>query len=243
MTKVSDIFNQLKEELEQRNQKIQEVLETYRQESERIKRLYQKEIAEEKQREIVEQSRVKIAEAHEVAQERAEHLKNQLSSLLGEYLGKASNEALMKQLRMVREFGLCLTESELRVFADGMHGNMLGLRCVQAVAKTSGYQMKFPTVEDMEKDVESLTQMFQNSSWAPAGFVSEALEVLPNVVYRGVDQGRPSVIGITVAQATATSALKKLDEAAKRWAGVGSGDSTYTLEPISHHVVESEKEA
>lgn len=245
MAKATELFDQIKSELEKRNQTIREVLETYRHENERIKRLYRDEIAEQKRAELVSQSRVKIEEAHEVAQKRANTLREELYAVLENHLRDVPNEALMTQLRTVREFGVQLTESELRAFADGMCGNTLGLRCVQAVADTSGYRMTFPVPSDWERDLAMIEQVFQYSTWAPDGLVSEALEVLPNATYRGVDQGRPTVIGITVAQATAARAVKELDEAVKRWSAVGNEGPEkviYTLETNPVHAVERTSE-
>ena len=245
MAKATELFDQIKSELEKRNQTIREVLETYRHENERIKRLYRDEIAEQKRDELVSQSRVKIEEAHEVAQRRANTLREELYAVLENHLRDVPNEALMTQLRTVREFGVQLTESELRAFADGMCGNTLGLRCVQAVADTSGYRMTFPMPSDWERDLAMIEQVFQYSTWAPDGLVSEALEVLPNATYRGVDQGRPTVIGITVAQATAARAVKELDEVVKRWSAVGNEGPEkviYTLETNPVHAVERTSE-
>lgn len=86
MAKATELFDQIKSELEKRNQTIREVLETYRHENERIKRLYRDEIAEQKRAELVSQSRVKIEEAHEVAQKRANTLREELYAVLENHL-------------------------------------------------------------------------------------------------------------------------------------------------------------
>lgn len=234
MAKCSSIFDRLIAMHDDRKKEITKIFESYRSEVARIETRYSKQVADEKLGALVSTSRASIVQVHERTEERAQIAIDELRDELRKHLLAPLDPALMAQLRAARDFGLTLSRSELECFADAAKGNLLALRCIQSVAEESGYRMTFTNGDDLSQDLDAVERAFQPSSWAPDGFGREALEILPDAIWKGVNQGRPDGIRVATARAAAEGARRNLELGRERWGRIGDPDaaSVFSLERL-----------
>lgn len=236
MAKASEVFNRLLSVQSERNAEITRIFRDFRAESERIAGRYSERIAAEKSAELASTSRAAIEAAHARAGERAQVAVRELKEEFRKFLLTPPDEALMNLIRTARDFDVKLSRSELESFADAAQGNLFVLRCLAEVAAQSGYRLDFVGADDFTQDLEAVERAFRPSAWCPDGFGNEALAVLPNVVWRGVDQGRPDGIRIATARAAAEGARRNLEQGRERWSRIGdplAQKSVYTLEKLT----------
>ena len=237
MAKASEVFDRLLSVQSERNEEIARIFRDFRAESERIAGRYNEKVAGEKTNELVARSRAAIEAAHARAGERAQVAVRELKEELNEHLLAPLDPALLAQLRAVQDFNLTLSRAEIESFADAAKGNLLALRCIAGIAEASGFKMSFAGADDFAQDLDAITRAFQPSSWAPDSFGREALEILPDAIWRGVNQGRPDGIRVATARAAAEGARRNLEQGRERWGRIGdplAAKSEYTLERIQN---------
>lgn len=230
------VFDRLVGALEARNERITNVLVSHQAEVGRIKATYSERVAAAKLADLIAQDRESIKAAHADAQSTAGRCVGELRELLERHVCAVPDPSAMEVLRTAQDFGLHLSEAEIQAMGNALHGNALGLSCLREIAATSGFALNFATAKDFSADLERLERGFSPSSWAPRdpALLAAALEVLPDRVYRGISQGRPDSVSISIAQGAADALKSDLAAMADRWAVVGDTDATsiFSLERL-----------
>lgn len=225
MKNANTIFASIHESLCRRNTAIAEALGQYRRQVDAAKATYRDEVAAEKIDALTAETRQVITFADQKAADEAKEKIQELRKLLRAYVTAWPDMAIIDRMKAVKDFGCKLSKTELEGFAETANGNYVALSCVERLANENGYQMSFPDVPEYEKDLAEVEQFFAVPSlWGPTEFTHEAVVCSPNVVYHGVDHGRPNAYQIALAQSLAAGAADKLNEMSTRW-----GDVHYEL--------------
>lgn len=145
-------------------------------------------------------------------------LKKELSG----YLTAPANPALIQQLQTYLDFDLKMSKGELEAFIVKAEGNFSALKAIQRVAANSGFAVSVP--DGFEKDLESIAKLAQiPSMWCDSAYLSEAMEVLPNMPHFADDgtviytADRPDSVSLLIRSAGSKAVLRDLVDMADRW--------------------------
>ncbi len=218
MKNTGSIFTSIFETLCRRNTAITTALEQYRRQVDTAKNTYKDAIAAEKIDALTAETRQVIGFADQKAADEAEAQIAELHKLLKAYIIAPPDMALIDRMRAVKSFGRTLSRLELEGFAEAANGNYCVLSCVERLASENGYILTFPDVGVFENDLAEIRQLFSVPSfWAPPSLVHEALTCSPNVVFHGIDYGRPTAARVVLAQSVSSGAEGSLKSMAERW--------------------------
>lgn len=218
MKTTKELFDQLKKMLEDRNTAIKNSLQNYKGESERINSRYSPEVSAGMLTDLDAKSRQTILDADQAAHDQAADIVEKLKAALAEHTAGEVNQNLLAKLQAAHTFGLKLSRSEIESMAKCADGDGVTLACLAKIAETSGFELTFTAVNELEKDLAHIGGIFSTPSlYAPDGLFQYALQLSPNRQFNGVDYGRPDGVALSVGTAKATSAVHELDDMSKRW--------------------------
>ena len=142
-----------------------------------------------------------------------------LRESLGDHLMEKPDNAFIATLRLYRDFGLTMSKAELTALLQGAGGNYCALRCLQSAAKDSGYSLRFPGVEDFQRDIETIARLAYEPpvEYAPLDYVSELKEIIPQSPIRRQDGS----IAYTV-DSNITHLILRSQEFSSAWKNMGA---------------------
>lgn len=218
METTKNLFDRLKKLLEERNIAIKSGLEAYKTEAEKINARYSPEVAAGMVTELETKTRQAILDADQTAHDQAESIVGKLRAELTERTTGEVNQSVLAKLQAAQMFNLKLSRSEIEGMALSANGDGITLACLAKIAETSGFELTFTGVNDLEKDLAHIAGIFSTPSlYAPNGLIQEALKLSPNRQYNGIDYGRPDAVALSVGTAKATSAVHELEDMSARW--------------------------
>ena len=145
-------------------------------------------------------------------------LKKEMSS----YLTAPANAALLSQLQVYTDFKMKMSRAELESFILAAEGNYTALRAIQKVAADSGFTVTIP--EGFEEDLATIAKLGRvPSMWCPAEYLSEGMEVLPDIPHFADDgsvaysANRPDSIYLLIQSGAFNAARRELTNISEKW--------------------------
>lgn len=145
-------------------------------------------------------------------------LKKEMSS----YLTAPANAALLSQLQVYTDFKMKMSRAELESFILAAEGNYTALRAIQKVAADSGFTVTIP--EGFEEDLATIAKLGRvPSMWCPAEYLSEGMEVLPDIPHFADDgsvaysANRPDSIYLLIQSGAFNAARRELANISEKW--------------------------
>ena len=142
-----------------------------------------------------------------------------LRESLADHLMERPDNAFMTTLRTYRDFNLTMSKAELDGLLVGAQGNYCALRCLQSVAKDSGFTLKFPGVDSYQNDIATIARLAYEPpvEYAPLDYVSELKEIIPQSPIRRQDGS----IAYTV-ESNITHLILRSQEFSSAWKNMGA---------------------
>lgn len=142
-----------------------------------------------------------------------------LRESLADHLMERPDNAFMTTLRTYRDFSLTMSKAELDGLLVGAQGNYCALRCLQSVAKDSGFTLKFPGVDSYQNDIATIARLAYEPpvEYAPLDYVSELKEIIPQSPIRRQDGS----IAYTV-DSNITHLILRSQEFSSAWKNMGA---------------------
>ncbi len=147
-----------------------------------------------------------------------------LREALGFYTAQIPSDNFIKRLRIFSEFDLKMTLAEARQLADLAADNNLALRALATVAARSGLDVRFPQLEDYERDLQQLEKLVRTPiCYVPQEYLHEGLELFAEIPAFRADGSvwystKSDSVGLLLIGANFRSVFKELDETGERWA-------------------------
>lgn len=153
------------------------------------------------------------------------HIKNEcipkLRDCLAEYITDRPDKNLMDTLNTYRNFGLKMSRSEVQAFLPLLFGNCTAMRALAAVAKDSGLEVSVPSIDDFQKDLDTLEKLARVPvQWTSMDTVSQAKELFGPTPVFGADgknhvtgKGEPDFAHLVMV----SSSFDCIDNMAERW--------------------------
>lgn len=145
-----------------------------------------------------------------------------LKKALSDYLTAPANPALLEQLRVFTDFNVKMSRGELEAFVLKAADNYTALRAIQTVAANSGFIVSIP--EGFEEDLETIAKLGRvPSMWCPAEYLSEGMEVLPDIPHFADDgsvaytSNRPDSIYLLIQSGAFNAARRELTNISEKW--------------------------
>lgn len=147
---------------------------------------------------------------------------SKLKKALSDYLTAPANPALLEQLRVFTDFNVKMSRAELESFILQAADNYTALRCIQTVAENSGFTVTIP--EGFEEDLATIAKLGRvPSMWCPAEYLSEGMEVLPDIPHFADDgsvaytSNRPDSIYLLIQSGAFNAARRELTNISEKW--------------------------
>jgi len=147
-----------------------------------------------------------------------------LRAALRDFVCETPDSAFVVLLRGFKDFDVKLSKMEIEALVERSEGNYAALRMLQTVAKKSGFDVSAPQAEDFTNDLRQIEQAaLVPMMWAPAGYLHEALEVLPDMpIFRwdgsiAGTRGRPTSTDLLLSCHRLDDVYKGLKDAGERW--------------------------
>lgn len=138
------------------------------------------------------------------------------------YLTAPANAALLSQLQVYTDFKMKMSQAELESFILAAEGNYTALRAIQKVAADSGFTVTIP--EGFEEDLATIAKLGRvPSMWCPAEYLSEGMEVLPDIPHFADDgsvaysANRPDSIYLLIQSGAFNAARRELTNISEKW--------------------------
>lgn len=161
---------------------------------------------------------------------------SKLKKALSDYLTAPANPALLEQLRAFTDFNVKMSRAELESFILQAADNYTALRCIQTVAANSGFTVTIP--EGFEEDLATIAKLGRvPSMWCPAEYLSEGMEVLPDIPHFADDgsvaytSNRPDSIYLLIQSGAFNAARRELANISEKW-GTAFVPSISELKPV-----------
>ena len=159
-----------------------------------------------------------------------------LKKEMSDYLTAPANPVLLSQLRAYTDFKVRMSREELESFILQAEGNFIILRCIQTVAANSGFTVTIP--EGFEEDLATIAKLGRiPSMWCPADYLSEGMEVLPDIPHFADDgsvaysANRPDSIYLLIQSGAFNAARRELANISEKW-GTAFVPSISELKPV-----------
>lgn len=147
---------------------------------------------------------------------------SKLKKALSDYLTAPANPALLEQLRVFTDFNVKMSRGELESFILQAADNYTALRCIQTVAENSGFTVTIP--EGFEEDLTTIAKLGRvPSMWCPAEYLSEGMEVLPDIPHFADDgsvaytANRPDSVYLLIQSGAFNAARRELTNISEKW--------------------------
>lgn len=168
-----------------------------------------------------------------------------LRESLADHLMERPDTAFTNTLRLYKDFGLKLSLAEITALLTGAQGNFTALRCLQAVTRDSGYSLKFPGVEDFQRDIETIEKLtWTPICYAPLELLSEIKEIWPQRPIHRADgstayQIESDTVFLIGKSQQFSSAWKNMEAVSSRWSAA-LVPSIESLEPVKDETTGAE---
>lgn len=165
--------------------------------------IFKPEEAEKQNARLIEYNRARVASADEQLSTAFGVAADRMRSALSRHATAPVNRDLVDNLRLLQDFGIKMTRTELNTYIKHAAGNLTALRVLGVVAKNSGFTLNFAGVDDLQKDIDLFDRMARTPMMVVPldgdhSLIREAMEVLPDVPFRTEDgrvlytMGRPT---------------------------------------------------
>ena len=173
---------------------------------------------------LVAAARPRIEAADKRLHDRLTANVEKLQKQMTAYVSARPDAEFVAHLRDVRDFGLKLSGTEVRALVEQTKGCYLGLRFVQRVAAQSSFKVDFPSVEDFENDLRTISvAAWLPVQWCDSHDVAAASEVFSDVPVRRDDgsvayfAGRPSSVQLSISSRRVDHLENMTGKMAERW--------------------------
>lgn len=228
------IFVSFAGEIDTWRQRCDKAYRGYRAEKSRISERYAEKIAAEKLDRLRTDTRAELATADLCLKIAAGIFADELNGIILQQLQPGKSEKQLAGLRVLRDFGIRLSEQELRILLRDCD-SYVSQRALATIAEQSGFRMKIPALDVFAKDVDAVRGRFHEGMlYAPEGYDAEACEIYPSrpffaadgSVYSWADQTDAVYFGLN--RAAADGAADFLADMLARW----NGSFTPEITPI-----------
>lgn len=143
----------------------------------------------------------------DVVRENIKSLHNELM----QSLTQQPNATIIQNLRLVKDFNLQLSKTEIELFVEQIAGNLLSLRCLDATleATNSPFRVKFTEVSQFESDLTRLETLAKGGlAYSPSELHHEACQIWDDL----------TSVELILRRQTFESRIKELSQMSQRWA-------------------------
>lgn len=224
-TQIRKAFNSAADALAVHRAIINIALQHYRNVSKAAAETYQPALAKEKIHEAKQAALKTIRDADAEMSHKVKTQAEVLRSELHRIISKPVPIEFERSMRLYRDFGLQMSESEVRAFADSAFENYPAVRVLAAVADHSGYRVSMPAVKEAEADLHAIEAAARIPSlYASEGHIQEALALYDETpVFRkdgsiAYSRGKPDAVTIQMFSSAKDALEKRLtEEMPQRW--------------------------
>lgn len=218
-------FNTFNKDITTFQREIETILKDFTAKTERDAQLYKEDVCAQRRQEHIENARQRMQQAYADLGLASRVAANKMRDSLKTMMTRPVNAVFLDNMRTFKEFGIKLHKNDLPTYITLASGNLIALRILAEVAKESGFELKYNTIDMLQADidrVESFGKRLQN--YAPADLWGVAEEVFPDVAYYRDDgtvymrSGRPTSTSFILSNAIVSSMQRDLDgEVLTRW--------------------------
>lgn len=235
-------FTSIKDAFETYIRTVTDIFAGYRKNVESARNTYKPDVFENNRAAFARNAQERIQTADEKLHREVGEALVPLRAEIQKYATAAAPRDFVDVLRDINDFGLKLTRSEMRTYLIKANGNYMALRILAEVARKSGFELKYPSVEDYEAELDKIQMLVRVPvMYAPDGYLQEAEELLPDVPHFLDDgsvaysTGRPTTINLVTRTITVNNAPAGVEAMKKKWCSA----IVPTLEDLSADVQKS----